>query len=180
MRRSPRSPAAWHTPCDHAAPLIGSPRGRGHRVESQSALVVASATGAGSNVLSFLKSRGYVCVVAGTVGEALKALEHQNFTFSVVDLELVTANGRDLVQSLKAQRGDPGPIIALSEGQGGGALERSPLLAVDALLQAPVTPADVDRAIAAVLAPPPRIEADAPSPTIRQEIDLWQSAKMRD
>jgi len=118
--------------------------------------------------------------VAGTVGEAVTALEHRNFSFSVVDLELPAADGRDLVQCLKTQRGDPGPIIALSGCQTGGALERSPLLLADALLQLPVTPADIDRALATVLAPPPGSASAPVSPTIRQEIDLWQSPRMRD
>jgi len=149
-------------------------------VEGQSALVVAAPTAARSDVLAFLRSRGYACVVADAADDAVKALQHQNFSFSVVDLRLASENGRDVVQQLKAQRGEAGPILGLSERAVEGALDHSLLLSADALLQTPLTSADIDKALAAVLAPARTSEAHVLSPTIQQEIDLWQSPKMRE
>ena len=148
-------------------------------MDGQSALVVAAPTAARSDVLAFLRSRGYACVVADAADDAVKALQHQNFSFSVVDLRLASENGRDVVQRLKAQRGEPGPILGLAERAGEGALDHS-MLSTDALLQMPVTSADIDKALAAVLAPARAAEANLLSPTIQQEIDLWQSPKMRE
>jgi two-component system response regulator AtoC len=149
-------------------------------VDDHSALVVAPATTARSEILEFLRSRGYACVLAGTSAEALTPLEQRNFRFTVVDLDLDGADGAGLIRRLKSQRGDPGPIIALSGRPSGRALDRAVMVAADALLQTPLTAGEIDKAIAAVLAPPPRTEAVTPSPTMREELALWQSERMRD
>ena len=149
-------------------------------MDDHSALVVAPATTARSEILEFLRSRGYACVLAGTGAEALTPLEQRNFRFTVVDLDLDGADGAGLIRRLKSQRGDPGPIIALSGRPSGRALDRGVMVAADALLQTPLTAGEIDKAIAAVLAPPPRQEAVTPSTTMREELALWQSERMRD
>jgi len=149
-------------------------------VDDHSALVVAPATTARSELLEFLRSRGYVYALVGSVGEALEALEHQNFRFTVVDFVLPALDAGEVVQRLRTRRGHPGPIIAYSGRTNGGVWERSVALAADALLQVPITASDLDKALAAVLAPHAPAGDDPDSPTtIRQEIELWQSPKMR-
>ena len=148
-------------------------------MDEQTALVVAPVTAVRMDIVDHLRSRGNVCVIAGTTGEALAALQQRNFRFTFVDLDVPGWDVADLVRELKGQRGSPGPIIAITRRTSGRAWTGSAVLAADALLHGPIAHAEIDRVLAEVVAPPPGADATGRA-TIGQEIDLWRSAKMRE
>jgi len=135
-----------------------------------------------NHLLAFLRMRGYASVLATSVGEALESLTHRNFRFTLLDLD-VNGTALELVQRLRLQGGDPGPVIGFSSGTSGRHEADSSLLAVDAVLDTPVAYGDLDRVIADILATPERAPGQSPGPApaaIGKEIELWQSAKMRE
>src|SRR5437899_5102708 len=136
-----------------------------------------------NHLLAFLRMRGYASVLATSVGEALESLTHRNFRFTLLDLDVNGDAAFELVQRLRLQGGDPGPVIGFSSGTSGRHEADSSLLAVDAVLDTPVAYGDLDRVIADILATPERAPGQSPGPApaaIGKEIALWQSAKMRE
>ena len=65
---------------------------------------------------SLLSAWGYEAVLTSTVEESLAALAHNDFVFSLLDLNLDGADGTELLRRLKIQGGSPGPIILLANG----------------------------------------------------------------
>jgi len=152
-------------------------------VEDQSVLVVEGGAGMQSHLLAFLRMRGYASVLATSVGEALESLAHRSFRFTLLDLDLNGHDAAEVVQRLKLQGGDPGPVIGFSRGTNGRHELDSSLLAVDAVLDTPLAYGDLDRAIADILVTPERAAGQVqggPPAAINKEIELWQSPSMRE
>src|SRR5207247_765288 len=76
--------------------------------------VVGAAPALQDYLQAFLLSRGYPYVLASSPEEALDSLAQRNFRFTVVDLDLDPADPADLIRRLKAQRGEPGPVIGIT------------------------------------------------------------------
>src|SRR5438093_2351692 len=136
-----------------------------------------------SHLLAFLRMRGYASVLATSVGEALESLAHRSFRFTLLDLDLNGHDAAEVVQRLKLQGGDPGPVIGFSRGTNGRHELDSSLLAVDAVLDTPLAYGDLDRAIADILVTPERAAGQVqggPPAAINKEIELWQSPSMRE
>src|SRR5437899_12332333 len=152
-------------------------------MDDQSVLVVEGGAGMQSHLLAFLRMRGYASVLATSVGEALESLAHRSFRFTLLDLDLNGHDAAELVQRLKLQGGDPGPVIGFSRGTNGRHELDSSLLAVDAVLDTPLAYGDLDRAIADILVTPERAAGQVqggPPAAINKEIELWQSPSMRE
>src|SRR5438445_450131 len=136
-----------------------------------------------THLLAFLRMRGYASVLATSANEAFESLTHRSFRFTLLDLDLDGVDASEFIQRLKLQGGDAGPVIGFSSGTNGRHESDPALLAADAFLNTPLAYGDLDRAIADILVSPQRSDAQAPGPAsgaIRQEIELWQSAKMRE
>src|SRR5213593_1243960 len=136
-----------------------------------------------SHLLAFLRMRGYASVLATSVGEALESLAHRSFRFTLLDLDLNGHDAAEVVQRLKLQGGDPGPVIGFSRGTNGRHELDSSLLAVDAVLDTPLAYGDLDRVIADILVTPERAAGQVqggPPAAINKEIELWQSPSMRE
>ena len=146
-------------------------------------LLVEGATEMQTHLLAFLRMRGYASVLATSANEAFESLTHRSFRFTLLDLDLDGVDASEFIQRLKLQGGDAGPVIGFSSGTNGRHESDPALLAADAFLNTPLAYGDLDRAIADILVSPQRSDAQAPGPAsgaIRQEIELWQSAKMRE
>jgi len=150
-------------------------------VDDQSVLVVGAAPALQDYLQAFLLSRGYPYVLASSPEEALDSLAQRNFRFTVVDLDLDPADPADLIRRLKAQRGEPGPVIGITtRTEDTGEFDAA---ALETVLHAPIAHADLDRAIADAPVMPPAARELAVKPTsstLWQEIELWRSRKMRD
>ena len=150
-------------------------------MDDQSVLVVGAAPALQDYLQAFLLSRGYPYVLASSPEEALDSLAQRNFRFTVVDLDLDPADPADLIRRLKAQRGEPGPVIGITtRTEDTGEFDAA---ALDTVLHAPIAHADLDRAIADAPVMPPAARELAVKPTsstLWQEIELWRSRKMRD
>ena len=122
-------------------------------MDDQSVLVVGAAPALQDYLQAFLVSRGYLYVLASSPEEALDSLAQRNFRFTVVDLDLDQADPGDLIRRLKAQRGEPGPVIGITtRTEDTGEFDAA---ALDTVLHAPIAHADLDRAIAAAPVMPP-------------------------
>ena len=154
-------------------------------MDDQSVLIVEGGSEMQSHLLAFLRMRGYASVLATSVGEALDSLTRRNFRFTLLDLDLDGDDPSELVQRLKVQGGDPGPVIGFSRVPNGRHELDSSL---DALLHAPLAYSDLDKAIANILAAPSPVDEDVTGAggdvaatatgAIGKEIDLWRSPKM--
>ncbi len=141
-------------------------------------LVVEPDPELGENLAAFLRGRGFECVLATSIGEALEPLAQQDFRFTLLDLN--GSGGPDLVPRLRRQGGDPGCIIGLVDpvdGRDGEAIA----LVVDAIVTKPFTEVQLDQAIQGVAPVTPAGAASLPGPArIRREIELWRSPRMRE
>jgi two-component system, NtrC family, response regulator AtoC len=138
------------------------------------ALLIQSDSPPQLDLINFLRSRGYQCVVASSSEEIVDALAEGSFSFTLVDLNGNGA-GAKLVDGLKTRFRNSGPIIAISNHDGFGA----PPTDVDATLQKPLSFAELQTAIEALGRPDPL--ATAPEPIdgrINREMELWRSAAM--
>src|SRR5437773_12049057 len=71
-------------------------------------------------LLSFLRLRGYQCVVVSSAGQALDVLADTSFSFTLVDLNSNGSDAAELLQCLKLHAKNSGHIIAVADRRDGG------------------------------------------------------------
>jgi DNA-binding NtrC family response regulator len=132
---------------------------------------------------SLLSAWGYEPVPTSTVDESLAALAHNDFLFCLVDLNLDDEIA-DLLHRLKIQRGSPGPIILLADGNGLERTIEAAALEVDDFLKKPFTAEELGNVVKSALARPQRIGVrapyDEPLARLQHELSLWRSPQMRE
>ena len=140
-------------------------------------LVVRTDPGMDRCLGDFLSARGYTLVRAGTFEEAVAAVTHNHFRFSVVDLD--GTDGLAFLQHLKAEGGAAGSIIVLARGsriaETLGTLSR----AADHVVRKPFTVQDLEETFNNALLSLRR-PVDDTCARLQQELALWRSPKMRE
>ena len=126
----------------------------------------------------FLTARGYTPVRTSTFEEALAAVTHNLFLFSVVDLD--GTEGLEFLQHLKAKGGPAGPIIVLARGSRIAETLGTLSLPADHVVQKPFTAHDLEDAVDHALGSWSRRPADDTCARLQQELALWRSLKMRE
>ena len=133
---------------------------------------------------SLLSAWGYEPVLTSTVDESLAALAHNDFVFSLVDLNLDGADGTEFLRRLKIQGGNPGPIILLANGNGFQRTIEATALGADDFLKKPFTPEELENVVKSALARPRRswgrAPDDDPRARLQHELSLWRSPQMRE
>ena len=131
-----------------------------------------------------LTAWGYEPMVAATVDESLAVLAHNDFVFSLLDLNLDGADGTELLRRLKIQGGNPGPIILLANGHGIQRTLEATALGADDFLKHPFTPEELENVVKSALARPRRrwgrAPDDDPRGRLQDELSLWRSPRMRE
>ncbi len=130
-------------------------------------------------LVSFLRLRGYQCVVVSSAGQALDVLADTSFSFTLVDLNSNGSDAAELLQCLKLHAKNSGPIIAVADRRDRGL--DGVLLDVETVLHKPPSLEELQQAIDALARPEP--EALGPAPELmggrmRREMELWRSPKM--
>src|SRR5436190_1962029 len=130
-------------------------------------------------LLSFLRLRGYQCVVVSSAGQALDVLADTSFSFTLVDLNSNGSDAAELLQCLKLHAKNSGPIIAVADRRDRGL--DGVRLDVETVLHKPPSLEELQQAIDALARPKP--EALGPAPELmggrmRREMELWRSPKM--
>ncbi len=95
-----------------------------------------------------LSSRGFIARTAGSVAEALAAIETTPPAFAVIDLRLGDGSGLDVMRALKAKRPDARGVILTGYGAIATAVTAVKLGAFDYLAK----PANADDVVAALTA----------------------------
>jgi two-component system, NtrC family, response regulator AtoC len=130
---------------------------------------------------SLLSAWGYESVLTSTVDESLAALAHNDFVFSLLDLNL---DGTEVLRRLKIQGGSPGPIILLANGEGFQRTIEGTALGADDFLKKPFTPEELENVVKSALARPQRKWGRAPDndprARLQHELSLWRSPPMRE
>jgi two-component system, NtrC family, response regulator AtoC len=171
----------WHTACSLFTTAERLLAGEAQRVEQPRVLIVEPDPIMRHSLSAFLGSRGYQCVLATSIEEALEPLASNDFRLTLLDLEVEGASGPDLIPRLRLQGGYPGPIIGLvsaKDWKDGDGIA----LVVDAILIKPFTETQLDQAINEVAAASARPAVAAPGQgvaRVRRETELWRSPKMR-
>ena len=142
------------------------------------ALVVRTDPGIDRCLADFLRTRGYTLVRASTFEEAVAAVIHNQFLFSVVDLD--GTDGLAFLQHLKAEGGTAGSIIVLARGSRIAEILGTLSLAADHVVRKPFTVQDLEEALNNALGVSSRQSVDDPSTRLQQELALWRSPKMRE
>src|SRR5437762_10800531 len=127
-------------------------------------------------LLSFLRLRGYQCVVVSSAGQALDVLADTSFSFTLVDLNSNGSDAAELLQCLKLHAKNSGPIIAVADRRDRGL--DGVLLDVETVLHKPPSLEELQQAIDALARREP--EALGPAPELmggrmRREMELWRS-----
>jgi two-component system response regulator AtoC len=154
-------------------------------VKEQPVLVVDADPATRQQLSSLLHQWGYAPVSLSSLQEVSPALGHVRFLFSLVDGGLGDAEQHEKLRQFRIQGWDPGPIIMLWEGKTGDS-RMTPMTSGGAedVIQKPVNPEELQRAIKGILSwpRPPWGQAPADEATARleQEISLWRSPKMRE
>ena len=147
-------------------------------------LVVEADPGVQRHLTGLLHQWGYAPVLATSVEDALAALAHTQFLFSLVDVELTGADGLDFLRRLRIQGGVPGPIIMLSDINDIRRIEVATTLGADDFIRKPFNPEELENAIKEVLIRPRRLwgefPADEPTARLQQETALWRSPTMQE
>src|SRR5438093_2974879 len=130
-------------------------------------------------LLSFLRLRGYQCVVVSSAGQALDVLADTSFSFTLVDLNSNGSDAAELLQCLKLHAKNSGPIIAVADRRDRGL--DGVLLDVETVLHKPPSLEELQQAIDALARPEP--DALGPAPELmgggmRREMELWRRPKM--
>jgi len=137
------------------------------------------------HLASLLEQWGYTPVPVTSVNEALAALSHTRFSFSLVEIELNGADGIDFLRRLKLQGGDPGPIVMLSDPPNTKRIAEATTLGADDFVHKPFKPEELENAIKEACSRPRRVWARASiiedlSARLEQEISLWRSPAMQE
>jgi len=153
-------------------------------VQGRPVLTVEADPDLREHLRSALQQWGYAPVTVASVEEALAALAHSRFEFSLVGLELNGADGTDFLRRLKLQGGDPGPIIMLFGPGNSQRLGEAAALGADDFIQKPFKPQELESAIQGVSGAPRRSWArpapDEPTARLEREMGVWCSAKMQE
>ena len=126
----------------------------------------------------FLTARGYTPVRTSTLEEALTAVTHNHFLFSVIDLD--GTDGLEFLQHLKAEGGAAGSIIVLARGSRIAETLGTLSLPADHVVRKPFTAQDLEDAVNNALGVWSRRPADDTGAQLQQELALWRSPKMRE
>ncbi len=148
----------------------------------QRVLVVQGDAAARQSLADVLRDRGYQCVLASSVQEALEPLAHNDFLFTVLHLPSNGTDGLDFVHRLKFQGGDPGPILGVIDERDGHRAAEAASLVADTVLRQPFRHEELEAAIKEVATPsvggrPPPEHALA---RIGREMELWCSPRMHE
>ncbi len=149
-------------------------------MDKPTVLVVEPDPQLSEDLLSFLGSRGYDCLRAASIEEALEPLARQDFRFTLFDLA-VSSGGPNAVPRLRLQGGNPGPIIGLidaNEERDSDGLS----LVVDAVVTKPFTAPQLEHAIQDVVSAGNRAVPASSTQAmarVRRAMELWRSPKMR-
>jgi len=108
-------------------------------------LVVRTDPGMDRCLGDFLSARGYTLVRASTFEEAVAAVTHNHFRFSVVDLD--GTDGLAFLQHLKAEGGAAGAIIVLARGSRIAETLGTLSLAADHVVRKPFTVQDLEETL---------------------------------
>ena len=126
----------------------------------------------------FLTARGYTPVRTSTLEEALTAVTHNHFLFSVIDLD--GTDGLEFLQHLKAEAGAAGSIVVLARGSRIAETLGTLSLPADHVVRKPFTTQDLEDAVNNALGVWSRRPADDTGAQLQQELALWRSPKMRE
>jgi two-component system, NtrC family, response regulator AtoC len=140
-------------------------------------LVVRTDQGMDRCLGDFLRARGYTLVCASTFEEAVAAVTHNHFLFSVIDLD--GTDGLEFLQHLKVERAAGDPIIVLGRGSRIAETLRNLSLPADHVVRKPFTVQDLEEALNTALGLSRR-PVDDPGARLQQELALWRSPKMRE
>ncbi len=132
------------------------------------------------SLAAFMRARGYRCLLAKSIDEALEPLAQNDFRFTLLDLPPNGSGGPDVVPRLRLQGGDPGAIIGLVEVADGKDLDAISLV-VDAVLAKPFTLSELQRTLDEAVSGSARPLVHSPNHAmarVRREMELWRSPKM--
>jgi len=104
-----------------------------------------------------LKGQGHAVTVAANGREALAALARAEFDLVLMDVQMPEMDGFEATAALRAREGPAGrrtPVIALTAHAMKGDRERCLAAGMDGYVSKPIQPAELRRAITAVLAAP--------------------------
>jgi two-component system, NtrC family, response regulator AtoC len=136
------------------------------------------------HVGGLLAGWGYEPILTTTVEESLAVLAHNDFVFTLLDLNLDGADGTEFLRRLKIQGGHPGPIVLLANGHGIQRTIEATALGADDFLKDPFTPEELENVIKSALARPRRrwgrANDDDPRARLQDELGLWRSPQMRE
>ena len=146
-------------------------------------LVLASDAPQQGHLTGFLHDLGYEPLVANSVDEALTAMAHNRFALTLLDAETDGPAAAQLVERLRSQGADPGPIVVLVNGKDPSGAAQAASLRADELLQKPFGPDHLEAVIRDVLSRPRPVALTRPdgdaSAQLRQEVALWKSPEMQ-
>jgi two-component system response regulator AtoC len=129
---------------------------------------------------SLLSSRGYHCLRAASIEEALEPLAQNDFCFTLFDLA-IGSGGPNSVPRLRLQGGNPGSIIGLVDANDAGDSDGLSLV-VDAVVTKPFTEAQLEQAIQGVVSAGNGAASASSTQAmarVRRAMELWRSPKMR-
>jgi CheY-like chemotaxis protein len=129
-------------------------------------------------VADFLRERRYTPICTGRLEEALAAITHNHFLFSVIDLD--GTEGLDFLRHLKAEGGAAGPIIVLARGSRIPETLGTLSLPAHHVVRKPFVAQDLEDAVNKALGVWSRPPADDTGARLHQELALWRSRKMRE
>ena len=126
----------------------------------------------------FLRERRYTPICTGRLEEALAAITHNHFLFSVIDLD--GTEGLDFLRHLKAEGGAAGPIIVLARGSRIPETLGTLSMPAHHVVRKPFVAQDLEDAVNNALGVWSRPPADDTGARLHQELALWRSRKMRE
>jgi len=148
-------------------------------VTSSILLFEADPTGQ-SHVTGLLSNLGYEAVVTGSIADTMAALARNRFALTLVSSR-ADGDGRELLQRLKAEGGNPGPLVVIADAE---RLTEAVSLGADDVLQEPFTSEDFERVVKGALSRMPRACGHEPhddrARRLQHELALWQSPRMQE
>ena len=146
--------------------------------------MVSAEPAMGHQLTALLEQWGYTPTAVSSVDEALSVLAHARFSLSLVEMELNGADGIDFLRRLKAQGGEPGAIIMLSNPSDLKRISEAATLGVDDFVQKPFRPEELESAVKEACSRPQRLwgrsPADGPTEKLELEVALWRSPRMQE
>lgn len=133
---------------------------------------------------SLLEEWGYTSVAVGSSGEALAALSHTPFSFTLVEMERDGNDGLDLLRRLRLQGGEPGPVIILADPRDPRGVAEASTLGADGFLKRPFSAEELEEVVRLASSRPRRLWGspgmEDPGARIEQEVALWRSRRMQE